>query len=302
MNTQPGGPQNNATKDQHTITKCLLVRFADASSGKLTAYYLPRRREYDNAPSRVGRVQNYIEYDAQAHEDYWKIEVEDYLPAAFARVDDGTILDYPRLVKVLKDCIALHWARSAAYKKSHQELLESTSEQQKRRWLENFRPVLERAFYLRYGLYPVGAKALEHINDLLHEMPEIVTSGEFFARRVRHYFDSARSHFAGSNLELARPPVGRQFLIGDSPALSIAARNGQVYTKVPLLEAGTITLPIGPNHSIGLGKGEDKWIDLDESHVAQLNAMQVNEAMTWVMYHPNSGLRSFVDAARPAAA
>ena len=48
MNTQPGGPQNNPAKNQHTITACLLARFTDASSGKLKAYYLPRRREYDN--------------------------------------------------------------------------------------------------------------------------------------------------------------------------------------------------------------------------------------------------------------
>lgn len=96
---------------------------------------------------------------------------------------------------------------------------------------------------------------------------------------------------------MARPPTGTQFLIGDSPALSIAQRNGQVYTKVPLLEAGTVILPIGPNHSIGLGKGGDKWIDLDESHVARLNTMQVNEATTWVMYHPSSDLKLFVDKA-----
>ena len=70
---------------------------------------------------------------------------------------------------------------------------------------------------------------------------------------------------------------------------------------MPLLEAGTITLPIGPNHSIGLGKREDKRIDLDESHVARLNAMQVSEAMVWVLCHPDSGLKSFVDAVRPAA-
>ena len=144
-------------------------------------------------------------------------------------------------------------------------------------------------------------EALEHINDLLHEAPEIVTSGEFFARRVRHYFEFARNHFASSDLEVSRPPASMQFLIGDSPALSIAKRNGQVYTKVPLLEAGTITLPIGPNHSIGLGKGGDKWINLDESYVV-LNAMQVNDAMTWVMYHPNSGLKSFVDVVWPAVA
>ena len=71
---------------------CLLeARFTDASSGKLKAYYLPRRREYDNPPSRAGRVEDYIEYDPQAHEDYWSTEVENHLPAAFAAVDDGTI-------------------------------------------------------------------------------------------------------------------------------------------------------------------------------------------------------------------
>jgi hypothetical protein len=297
VNTQPGGTQNNPTQDQHTVTEGLLARFTDENSGKLKAYYLPRRREYDNPPSRVKK---YIEHDPQAHEDYWNTRVENYLPTAFAAVDGGTILDHPDLVKVLKDCIALHWARSAAYKQAHQELLKNVTEQQKRRWLENFRPALERAFYLRYGLYPAGIEALEHINDLLHEAPEIVTNGEFFARRVRHNFDFACNHFASSGLEVARrPPAGVPFLIGDSPALSIAKRNGQVYTKVPLHEAGTITLPIGPNRSIGLGKGGDKWIDLDESHVGQLNAMQVNDAMTWLMYHPNSGLKSFVDAVRP---
>ena len=45
-----------------------------------------------------------------------------------------------------------------------------------------------------------------------------------------------------------------------------------------LLEAGTITLPIGPNHSIGLGKREDKRIDLDESDVRRLNAMQAKRS------------------------
>lgn len=55
--------------------------------------------------------------------------------------------------------------------------LESATEKQKRKWLENFKPMLSR-FYGRYGLYPAGSETLEHINDLLHEVPEIVTRGE----------------------------------------------------------------------------------------------------------------------------
>ena len=42
MNTRPGGPRNNPTKDVHTVTECLLARFADAETGKLKAYYVPR--------------------------------------------------------------------------------------------------------------------------------------------------------------------------------------------------------------------------------------------------------------------
>ena len=69
-----------------------------------------------------------------------------------------------------------------------------------------------------------------------------------------------------------------------------------------LFEAGTITLPIGPNHSIGLGKGEDKRIDLDESDVVWLNAMQGKRSDGLGVVTPDSGLKSFVDAVRPAAA
>jgi hypothetical protein len=100
---------------------------------------------------------------------------------------------------------------------------------------------------------------------------------------------------------VARTPGGRQFLIGDSPALSIGNRDGQMYTRVPLFEAGTLMLPIGPDHAIGLGKGDDKWIDLDDAHVTVLNAMQVNDAVAWVMYHPHSDMKAFVDENRPAA-
>jgi hypothetical protein len=75
-----------------------------------------------------------------------------------------------------------------------------------------------------------------------------------------------------------------------------------VYTGVPLFEAGTLMLVIGPDHAIGLGKSNDKWIDLEGVHVTVLNAMQVNDAVAWVMYHPSSDMKAFVDENRPAAA
>ena len=130
--------------------------------------------------------------------------------------------------------------------------------------------MLARAFYGRYGLHPAGSEALEHIDDL-HDVPEIVTSSECFARRARHNFGVARD-YCGLQIGGGPAACGQTVLDRRFTGLSLARRNGQLYTKAPLFEAGTITLPIGPNHSIGLGKGEDKRIDLDESDVARLNA------------------------------
>ncbi|MBR7825766.1 DUF4238 domain-containing protein [Actinospica sp. MGRD01-02] len=296
MNTQPGGPQNNPPKDLHTVTRCLLARFADSTSGKLKAYYLTRPREYDKPPSAVGRVEGFITHNPQEYEAYWKTEVEDFLPAAFTSVDDKTILDKPDHVKVLKDCIALHWARSKAYKDTSEALLQEVTQRQKRLWMEQHRQLLVNAFYDRYGLYPVGDQALEHINELLHEIPEVIFS-RHFAERVRENFKTARNHFVNKKLEIARPPAGQQFLVGDAPALPVSNWDGQI-RKAALYEANTVLLPIGPNHALGLGKGDDKWIDLEASHVELINTMQTVEAISWVYYQPSSGLGTFVNTLR----
>jgi hypothetical protein len=60
-------------------------------------------------------------------------------------------------------------------------------------------------------------------------------------------------------------------------------------------------MPIGPTRSIGLGRGGHKWVELNVLHVGRLNAMQVDNASTWVMYHPQSSLRAFVETMRPEA-
>lgn len=298
MNTQPGGPQNNPPRNIHTVTEVLLGRFTDSATGKLKAYYLPRRREYDNPPSMVGRVFEYIKHDVLTHEKFWSDEVETFLPAAFAAVDDETIFNQPDLVKVLKECIALHWARSATYKEAHERLFKDVTERQKQEWFAKFKPTLASAFYDRYGLYPAGDQALAHINDLVHEAPEIVVSGEWFAKRVREMFDFSRNHFANNKLEIGRPPVGHQLIIGDSPALTLKSDGHSTSFGAPLLEAGTVLLPIGPTYVIGLGKA-DSWVDLDAGRVDLLNAMQARAALTWVMYHPSASMSTFIDQVRP---
>jgi hypothetical protein len=160
MNTQPGEPQNNPTMKQYTVMEYLLEQFTDPGTHRLKAFYFIRSREYYNPSSRMGRVDDFVVHEPQAHEDYWSTEVENFLPESFAAVDGRTILGKPHLVKVLKDCVAPHWARSKAYKESHNRLLEKVTERQGREWMERLRLVLARTLCDRHGLYPLGNRAL----------------------------------------------------------------------------------------------------------------------------------------------
>jgi hypothetical protein len=86
-------------------------------------------------------------------------------------------------------------------------------------------------------------------------------------------------------------------LIGDAPVLSFY-RHGTTgplpYFLAPLNEAGMVALPISSRHIASLGPAE-KLIALDANTIEEMNKFQVLAAKDWVMYHPSSGLKTFVE-------
>jgi hypothetical protein len=221
--------------------------------------------------------------------------VENHLHDAFQAVDDGTVFNEPRHVQALKDCIALHWARSKAYKQTHEVIMAAATVRGKRRWREQHESLLVAAFYDKYGFYPAGAGTLDHINDLLHEPPQMVVDGSLFAGRVSAHFERSRTFFRAQELEIGEVSGPGQLLIGDSPVLSFAREAGPwPVFRGPLFNSSTVVLLIGPRHLISLGR-EQKWISLLPAVVDNFNHFQVLAAERWVMYHPSGQLKGFVD-------
>jgi len=296
VKTQPSVP-NNEVRQIHVVSQVLLRRFVDPATGMLTGYHLASQRDYyPKSPKSVGWVEGFIRHQPRTHEDYWKAEVEDHLHDAFRAVDDRSIFSKPRQIRVLKDCIALHWARSKSYQEVHQMVMALVATRQKQYWAEHRRDLLTAAFYHKRGFYPAGREALELINDELHQLPESIVDGSEFAGRIRGNFHDARQRFDREHLEIAEPPAGCQFLIGDAPVLSFYRQGitGPLpWYRAPLNEASTIVLPIGPQHLAGLGRAE-RWVSLDVRMVDEMNRCQVLAAKGWVMYQPSSGLSTFV--------
>jgi hypothetical protein len=288
---------NNAVHEIHVVSQVLLRRFINPATQMLTGYHLASQRDYSKSPRSVGWVDGFIKYQPQVHEDYWKAEVEDHLHDAFQAVDDRSIFSKPRQIQVLKDCIALHWARSKSYQEIHDKVLEFVTARHKEEWSRHRRDLLTTAFYYKYGLHAAGPEALAHINDELREPLDPVVNGSWFVTRLRANFEAARQRFQREHLEIGEPPAVQQLLIGDAPVLSFY-RHGTTGPlpsfRAPLNEAGMVLLPIGPRHIVGLGPAE-KWIALDTNAVEEMNKFQVLATKDWVMYHPSSGLTTFIE-------
>lgn len=295
----PGG--NRRLKDMHVVSQALLRRFTDPATRKLIEYNLRYEKTHPRPPKGVGWVENYISHEPEAHEVYWNTEVETHLHEAFKSIDASTtepslIFTQPQQVQTFKDCIALHWARSIAYKALHELILVAARKRQKQRWREQQKGLLTAAFYDKYSLYPAGSEGLDHINDLVHEPHGVLADGSWFAGRVRTNFEKSRNFFRTQALQIGEVSGSDQLLIGDTPVLSFARKPGPwPFYRGPLFDSTTVVLPIGPRHLIGLGR-EQQWIQLPSAATDHFNRCQVLAAERWVMYHPSVDLSKFIGA------
>ncbi len=63
------------------------------------------------APGAVGKLENFVKIDSRETEQLWGLTEQD-LPAAIKAARTRRVLQNPKHVAVIKDAIALHFARS----------------------------------------------------------------------------------------------------------------------------------------------------------------------------------------------
>jgi hypothetical protein len=103
-----------------------------------------------------------------------------------------------------------------------------------------------------------------------------------------------RQGFDGIGLELGRVPPGHSLLIGDSPAVPIRFKDGQLQTvNCAVGDSDTVVLPLTPHLIVVLGP-EDLVGDLTPGDVSLLNEAQLLAAKDYVYYPPRSPLAAYV--------
>lgn len=291
-------------KEQHVVSEVLLKGFARGDRGAGSGPRLMRFdfRYPDNVlkpvpVDRCGRITDFVQFASGSVEKVWG-ETESKLPFAMKAIADKVIHKEPELEGVVRDCLALHYARSIPARIVHYRV-----------WLDGFGPLkselledrhfLSWAFHERYGLYPSGSEDLSHIfDDLFGSTLASVKNGEFFRVRAEHLFRQAKARLADIPLEIGVADKD-DLLIGDAPLITL--RRGHpgigILGGVPIAEATALHMPLSRRYVAGLGQKAD-YIPLSREHVIELNRKQVQAAQFQVHFHPEVDLGPFIKSVR----
>lgn len=109
---------------QHLVSQVLLRRWAH--EGKVLSLDLnyPTAVAKLRTPGQVGYQLDFIKNSSIRWEKRWSL-VETRTPLALGAIDDGTLFEKEALVDVLKDLLAIHFARSVVVQAAWQASLAS---------------------------------------------------------------------------------------------------------------------------------------------------------------------------------
>jgi hypothetical protein len=223
-------------RKQHVVSQVLLRRFAVAGHIEATALAHPDSGWRRRSPAAVGYVEDFVRANAEEVEQVWG-EVESRLAPALVDLDrGGSVESGGATEEALRDCLALHWARSRRVRAAADRAWDSVRTRSHAD-LATRPDLLDRSFLQLTGLHPAGpqARAIAIANDRLHEGPDDVRSGRHFADRVVEFFERARIELATIHIAVYDiPPEAEDLLLSDSPVVAPnSARTGWAPERLP---------------------------------------------------------------------
>lgn len=289
-------------REQHVVSRALLRRFLGPTNqgDRLISYNLQFGKAYFRGPRAVGKLENFVKIDSLETEQLWGLTEQD-LPTAIKAARTRRVLHNPKHVAVIKDAIALHFARSLDTLKSVEQNWQQTLAAARAAYIAD-RPAMEQLFYQKHGYYASGSTVAEEIaDDLLSAATALNQSGAYFRLRVVDLFEEARRIAAASRLEIIWSRRRQfQFLLGDVPAITVGAGGAALGIPggVPFGDATTVFLPLSPWRLAALHRA-DNFEAVGARAVRRANALQIAKARDYVYMHPDSGLEAFVASERP---
>jgi hypothetical protein len=189
------------------------------------------------------------------------------------------------LLDVVRDCLAVHFARSNTVARIVTIATEGVLNRLEQRLVEG--QLLESPS----GLAAAGPEGQALIAKQYTEQArtELFDPVSTIPERMMENFTIARERIASQPIEIVVAAEG-EFLIGDTPAHTLSSDN-----RIDVLwdQANTVTMPLDRHYAFALGP-KNRYIEFDKNMVNFINRVQVQTAQKFVMWHPNAQMVNFV--------
>ena len=280
------------TKRFHLVSKVVLRQFCDDRHLLIPFSLTWRKAQKPIGPDGVCWEERIHPDDAQAFEDVWKAG-EDRLPEALAAIESRTILADGPLMDILRECLAVHLARSNVLIRVD-DLAVQNSRPRIEQWAADDPRLIARHRQEHEGLYPTVDEARRYAARLMDRELSRIDATSDLANRFLRLYQVAKARVNKHPIEIGVAQEG-EFLIGDAPAQSYKTDHPGVgpLGGVPWGEANGFTMPLGRRYMLGLGRAP-AYVDLDRSDVEVFNRDQVVAAHRQVVWHPDADFRDFV--------
>jgi len=249
-------------------------------------------------PNDVGYVDNFVPVDSKVTEELWG-QVESRLFAALKAARGDTALGDPVHLSTLRNVVALHFVRNPHTLELHNEAFAGALEAQLERTAMG--PWAAEAYQRQYGIVPAGPEGMRRGAELFHErVITLHSQGGLFRISVQNLFEKVCDRFASRGVEILTPAnPGKEFLLGDVPAITIALATGQfgLSRGVTVDEADMIFMPLTPRLLVVIGPPSAAR-SISDADVAAFNRMQVREARDYVLHRPGADFAASIAAWR----
>lgn len=252
----------------------------------MLAVYHAGRHERQLKPPGAGIFKiKFDSYDSRGTEDFWN-SFETNFPRALDTVRTRSVLDDAEAVSILKDLMAVHWARSTAIMIARNLAVDQIVQESKRTTLDQHPGKVARELRVRTGLEVAPRSAMQWIVDTSHERIVEANQAMWHSQRNPVNFKAARDYFETLGLQVAYVQSG-DLVISDCPV--ITARNDRPgagpHHGVALMDADHLVMPIAPDVLLGLGQ-ESAVMNLMDEDVNFYNSLQWAAHVNWLAALP----------------
>jgi hypothetical protein len=296
---------NDNIPNQHVVSQAILSRFTEpyGAKGELLLSGLtidrPKSRPQRKGTDYFGKFPNYITFASRRAEHIWG-NVENGAGAALQETHATDVGDplSPATIDTLRDLVVLHFIRSIWHVRVHQKSWPQRVRDHRDWWLQN-RPVVDEIHYQLHGLYPGGdERRIALVDWLIAEVVELFKNGSMFSVAAVERFERYRQAVNTWGVHLCHVTDDEEFLIGDTPALTVKdGLRGGVENGPGLLNCDYLVMPLSPKIICALSqRGGPTCVrgQISGRDVERYNFLQVDAAWKWVHFRTGSHLEEFI--------